>query len=114
MASAGKSARQKGHTYELAIKSVHEEIGFNDVYTSRNESKRLDDAGVDLAGLPYYVQCKAVERLAPSLHEILSGMPANKIRTVFHKRNRKGTVVSMPMEDWLTVLKFLKEKDFFI
>jgi hypothetical protein len=114
MASAGKSARQKGHGYELAIKSAHEEIGFKDVYTSRNESKRLDDAGVDLAGLPYYVQCKAVERLTPSLHDILSSMLSDRIRAVFHKRNRKGTVVSMPMQDWMNILKFLKEKGFFI
>lgn len=114
MASAGKSARQKGHGYELAIKSAHEDLGFKEVFTSRNESKRLDDAGVDLAGLPYHVQCKAVERLAPSLHEILSAMPSDKIRVVFHKRNRKGTVVSMSMQDWMSILKFLKEKDFFI
>jgi len=114
MAKAGKSARQKGHSYELAVKKLHEDIGFTNVYTSRNESKRLDDAGVDLAGLPYHVQCKAVERLSPTIHEILSSMPQEgKINAVFHKRNRKGTIVSISEKDWMDVLAFLKKNNYF-
>lgn len=113
MATKGKSARQKGHSYELAIAKEHAEIGFTDVFTSRSESKRLDDKGVDLTGLPYWVQCKAVERLAPSIHEILAGMPDDKVRAVFHKRNRKGTIVALPKEDWYDMLRFLVKKGYF-
>ena len=113
MAKAGKSARQKGHSYELDVLKKHKELGFNEVFTSRHESKRMDDAGVDLVGLPYHVQCKAVERLAPSLHEILDSMPKDKIRAVWHKRNRKGTIVAMREEDWIKVLEFLVKNKFF-
>ena len=113
MAKAGKSARQKGHSYELYVLGKHKELGFDKAFTSRNESKRMDDAGVDLVGLPYDVQCKAVERLAPSLHEILASMPDDKIRAVWHKRNRKGTIVALREEDWLKILEFLVKKKFF-
>jgi len=113
MATRGKSARAKGNTYELSIKNDHIEIGFEDVFTSRNESKRMDDKGVDLVGLPYHIQCKAVEKLSPSLHKILSDMPNDRIRAVFHKRNRLGSVVCLTKEDWYKILRHLKSTKFF-
>lgn len=113
MATRGKSARAKGNTYELSIKTDHIEIGFKDVFTSRNESKRMDDKGVDLVGLPYHIQCKAVEKLSPGLHKILSDMPNDRIRAVFHKRNRLGSVVCLTKEDWYKILRHLKSTKFF-
>ena len=113
MATRGKSARSKGNAYELAIKNEHESLGFVDVFTSRNESKRMDDKGVDLVGLPYHIQCKAVEKLSPSMHKILSDMPDDRIRAVFHKRNRLGSVVCIQKEDWYKILKHLTETKFF-
>lgn len=76
------------------------ERGWADCLTSRHESKRLDDAGVDLCHTaPFYVQCKAVEKIG-SMHEILGRMPKEEsyMNVVFHKRSRKGTVVSMSEE----------------
>ena len=108
MASRGRSARIKGHTYERDIMHKFIDRGF-DCKTSRNESRTLDEANVDLYGLPINVQCKAVERLQPSIHEILSSMPADgKLNCIFHKRNRKKSVVYMNEDDFF----FLFDKVF--
>lgn len=113
MATRGKSARAKGNNYELSIKNDHIKMGFTEVYTSRNESKRMDDKGVDLVGLPYHIQCKAVEKLSPGIHKILADMPKDRIRAVFHKRSRLGSVVCLDKEDWYKILDHLNKTKFF-
>lgn len=106
MATRGKSARQKGHTYELQIRDYFRELGFNDCVSSRSESKNLDDKGVDLVYTgDFYVQCKAVENLG-SIHKILDAMPkTDKMNVVFHKKNRQGTIVAMELESFTRLLK---------
>lgn len=105
MATRGKSARQKGHTYELQIRDYFKDLGFNDCVSSRSESKNLDDKGVDLVYTgDFYVQCKAVESLG-SLHKILESMPTDKMPLVFHKRNRQGTIVAMGLETFSAMIK---------
>ena len=97
------NARNKGKGYELKIAEEFREIlGYEDCVTSRSESKRLDDAGVDLCNTGFFqVQCKAWEK-APSYHDVLASMPQEekKINVVFHKRNRKGEVVVMSKKDF--------------
>lgn len=108
MASKGRSARQKGHGYELKIKNEMIEMGFTKCETSRYESKKLDDAKVDLTNTaPLSIQCKAVENLG-SAHSTLKTMPKDdNINLVFHKKNHKGEVVSMMKEDFYKILKAL-------
>ena len=110
MASKGKSARQKGHAYERKIKNEFIEMGYSDCETSRYESKKLDDAKVDLTNTGiFHVQCKAVEILW-SAHKTLSEMPTDeKINVVFHKKNRKGEVVSMTKEDFYRMIELIDE-----
>lgn len=97
-------ARQKGNSYELQIRDLFRSLGWTKAVTSRSESKSRDDQGVDLCYTePFNVQCKAVEKLGPT-HDILARMPNDGINLVFHKRNRKGTVVSMFQEDFIKIL----------
>lgn len=99
------NARKKGHAYEREVARRFREAGFSDCVTSRLESKRLDDLGVDLCYTgPWLVQCKAVERLG-CLHTILSAMPENGIPVVFHKKNRKGTIVALREEDFWEIVR---------
>lgn len=90
------NSRAKGHTYERAlVKLFKEKFGFDKCTTSRLSSKALDDAKVDLFGLPVNVQAKAVEKLG-CVHSILSSMPEDgKMNFVFHKKNNKGSIVCM-------------------
>ena len=108
MAGKGKSARQKGHAYERKIKNEFIELGFTNCETSRYESKKLDDAKVDLCNTgPFNVQIKAVENLG-SAHKTLAEMPKDeKINLVFHKKNHKGEVVSMIKEDFYNLIEIL-------
>ena len=108
MAKSGKSARNKGNTFEREICKLLVSIGFIAV-TSRSESKRLDDAGADIfSDFPFYIQAKAVERMSMPVHELLKTMQGNlpdRPPCVFHKRNNKGVVVSLQLDDFLDLIK---------
>lgn len=91
------NSRAKGNSYELQIINKFKERGWVDCVSSRSESKRTDDAGVDICYLPVNVQCKAVEKLG-SLHAVLTKMPKGGDNVVFHKKNRQGTIVAMSEE----------------
>lgn len=98
------NARQKGHNFERGLVTKFKNLGFSECSTSRFESKKMDDCGVDLMNIPIHVQAKAVEKLG-SVHEIINRMPTDKPRAVFHKRNNKGIIVSMPEEFFFEMFK---------
>ena len=103
-----KSPRAKGHKYELDVVKLFKSLGW-DCVTSRSESKRTDDAGVDICyTAPFQIQAKAWERAA-SYHEVLAKMPQKKgtYNLLFHKRNRQGSVVVMKQEDFVELLEML-------
>jgi len=103
------NSRAKGHAYELQIVNRLKDLGY-DAVTSRSESKRMDDLGVDIIdNTNFYIQCKAVEKLKPSLHDILKRMPTDKVPVVYHKRNNMGTIVSLKQEDFEKLL--LQKRD---
>lgn len=108
MATKGRSARQKGHNYELQIRDFFKDLGWDKCVSSRSESKNKDDQGIDLCYTePFNVQCKAVENLG-SIHKVLSLMPQDtNYNLVFHKRNRQGTIVAMTVEDFQSILEML-------
>jgi hypothetical protein len=109
MATRGKSARSKGTSYERAVAIKFREMGWPECETSRFASKKMDDMKVDLVEThPFYVQCKAVENLGPP-HNVLAEMPDKGskgiINIVFHKKNRKGTIVAMSEEDFWKLVR---------
>lgn len=106
MATRGKSARVKGHTFERDIAQKFRDLGWTDCETSRFASKKMDDLKVDLVETPpFYVQCKAVENLGP-LHNVLAEMPKkDMLNIVFHKKSRKGTIVAMTEESFWALIK---------
>ena len=98
------NSRQKGVQFEIKIINELKEIGYKAV-SSRAESKNMDDKGVDIIdNTEYYFQCKAVEQMKQSYHDILKGMPKEKVPIVLHKRNNKGTVAVM---DWEVFKKLM-------
>ena len=105
----GINPRKKGHAYERDIRDFFIQLGWTDCVTSRLESKRADDAGVDLCFTsPFNVQAKAVENLG-SVHAVLLRMPLDdNINVVFHKRNRQGTIVAMKQADFEKIITLLK------
>lgn len=105
------NARNKGNSYELKVIRELNSMYWPGAVSSRSESKRKDDAGIDICYTdPYNIQCKAVERLG-NIHQVLNSMPKDEnINLVFHKRNRQGEVVSMTKEDFYKIIKQIHEK----
>ena len=102
------NARKKGHSYELAVIKMFRDLGW-DCVSSRSESKRTDDLGIDICYTdPFAVQCKAVEKLG-SLHDVLAKMPDKKgtYNLVFHKRKNKGSTVTMSKDTFFELLEML-------
>lgn len=98
------NGRNKGNSYERSLAQLFRDLGYP-CTTSRYSSKELDDKKVDLHGLPFNIQAKAVERLG-CMHKVLSEMPKeDKLNFVFHKKNRKGTIVCMTQEHFLQLLE---------
>lgn len=102
------NARNKGNKYEQKLCLELKEY-FPNVVTSRSESKRTDDLGVDFCYTGIFnIQAKAVEKLRGGHHEILDRMPKIGINVVFHKRNNKGTTVTMSKELFYELLNDLQ------
>jgi len=105
----GKAERTKGKDFERQIVEFVRVYGYEAHRTSQQD-KALDELGVDImSNTPFHIQCKAVERLNMSHHQILKDMPTDKIPVVMHKRNNKGIIVAMKIEDFANLLLY-KEK----
>jgi len=100
------NVRAKGHAYERKIVSELKELGYVNAVTSRSESKRADDDGVDILGVDgFAIQCKAVERLGSVLSVLEHINTKYGMPVLFHKRNRRREVVSMFKEDFYKLIK---------
>lgn len=104
------NARKKGHAFELFVRKWFRKLGWDKCETSRYASKYEDDINkTDLVFTePFRVQCKAVEKgLDP--FGTLSEMPDDETyNLLFWKKNRKGTLVVMTMEDFEDIVQMLK------
>ena len=95
-----KANRTKGKVYERSIVEYLRIYGY-DAHRTSQQDKELDEAGVDiLSNTKFHIQCKAVEHLNKSYHNIINGMPTDKIPVIFHKKNNQGTLVVMKLEDF--------------
>lgn len=102
------NSRDKGHTFERQIAEKLRGELWPECFTTRFKgSPWLDSCGVDLIGTPgYNIQLKAVERLSPGYHEILSSMPKDQNKNVIiHKRNNKGAVAVLSLDNFLELVR---------
>lgn len=69
------NSRRRGVTYEQKLAQELRDLGFDDVVTSRQESKAMDDNKVDFVSkegkLPLFIQAKKTEN-TPSYFKIRS------------------------------------------
>jgi len=103
------NSKKKGNVFEQQMAfRLRSELNWPHCWTSRFMGSMWEDSlGIDLTGTPgFNVQCKHSERLSPGYHEILSSMPQNEnTNLILHKRNNKGTVAVLPLDDLLTLIK---------
>jgi len=104
------NARAKGHTYELRIVNEWKKLTGNDeVWTSRNMSRIMDNLKVDLVGTdPFYIQCKALETAINAHAMLYQEMPQKKhfMNSMFHKRGKKE-VVSLKEVDFHKIVRLV-------
>ena len=100
------NARTKGIVYEQRIRKELIELGWARCQTARYASKMVDDQLVDFVNTkPFNIQAKALER-APAYHDILDNMPKDgNTNVIFHKRNNRGTVVTMSKENFYKLIR---------
>ena len=100
------NGKNKGNAYERKIAKECRAIGYKKATTSRSESKRADDAGVDILGVDgYAIQCKAVER-GLNLHDTINHIDTKYgVPVIFWKKNRKEELVIMKKKDFYGLIK---------
>lgn len=116
---SGKTNRTKGHSLEREIASLFREIGFEYAKTTRAESKTLDNAGVDIANVPFLIQCKSgYDTRYPRFPEISIGIRENISKAypkespfqnapviLIHKPTRSQTYWAISQDFGLDLLK---------
>jgi hypothetical protein len=95
------TARRKGHDFERLVAKRLRDV-FPLAATSRQESRALDEAEVDIANVPIYIQCKSgyekarpkYELILSRMEEKLAGRPVYP-KWVLHKLNGKTKTLAV-------------------
>lgn len=111
----GRYSRSKGKRCELELAHIFQGKGFLDVHRTAQCMGKTGAAG-DLEGAPFiHIECKAVEKLnlRDAIEQAVRDSKANNkghLPTVFHKKARKGWLVTMPIDDWFKLYdRYVKE-----
>ena len=102
----GKKQQRKGANGERELTSILQGYGYA---TERGGSQTYGTIP-DVVGLPgIHIECKRVERL-----DLLGAMEqaqrdavrfGDGLPAVFHRKNRSAWLVTMTLEDWITVFR---------
>lgn len=96
-----KNSRAKGAAGERELANVLKEHG----YTARRGQQYCGANGdADVVGLDgIHIECKRVERLNidDAMAQAVEDAREDEKPAVFHRKNRKGWLVTMRLDDWL-------------
>lgn len=100
------NSKQKGKSGELELSHVLKEYGYETRRTAQYCGKSEDAA--DVVGLPgIHIECKRNEHL--NIYDAVDqakrdAKDGNK-PCVFHRKNRKEWLVTMPLTEWIKLYK---------
>lgn len=112
-----RNARRRGNNYETRIAQELRDLGFEGVVTSRSESKRIDDAKVDLIDTQNELGCLLQLKLTqatPNYFKIREGCPIkdkpfciiwNKTKPTESTYRSQGEVVMIPKDYFYELIK---------
>lgn len=108
----GRKSRRKGNKWELEIINALKEIGYTGCVSSRSESKRTDDAKVDIVDLngqlPCHIQAKNTKTM-PNFHKIESECPLkDKPFVIAVKMEGKTPLAVLPLEFFYNLITLKK------
>ena len=99
MATNGK---RKGKEGELELVHKLNELGFETRRTAQYNGKE-NGSLADLVGIDgVHIECKRVENLnlQKAMEQAIRDSKEDEVPMVFHRKNRKGWLVTMPIEYW--------------
>lgn len=100
-----KNSRAKGASGERELANLLKEHG----YTARRGQQYCGANGdADVVGLDgIHIECKRVERLNidEAMAQAVADAREGEKPAIFHRKNRKGWLVTMRLEDWLKMYK---------
>ncbi|MBZ9608652.1 hypothetical protein G9F73_012620 [Clostridium estertheticum] len=99
------NSKQKGARGERELSSKLKEYGYK---TRRGQQYCGANGDADVVGLEgIHIECKRVEKL--NIYNAISqaNADANKeeLPTVFHRKDRSEWLVTMSLDDWMTIYK---------
>lgn len=104
-----KNSRAKGANGERELANLLKERG----YTARRGQQYCGANGdADVVGLEgIHIECKRVERLNidDAMAQAVADAREGEVPAVFHRKNRKGWLVTMSLDDWLKMYKAANE-----
>ena len=105
----GRASRRKGNSWELEIINNLRELGYTGCVSSRSESRRTDDAKVDIVDtnneLPCHIQAKNTKNL-PNYHAIERQCPMkDKPFIIACKQEGKRPIAILPLDFFYELIK---------
>ena len=101
--ATGRTSRNKGKVGERELAAALRAEGFESA--RRGQQYSGSETSADVVGLPgIHIECKRVERL--NIYEAMEQAQrdageSGELPAVFHRRNRKPWLVTMPLSDWM-------------
>lgn len=95
------NSKQKGKQGELELSHILQSFGYN---TRRGQQYCGANGDADIVGLPHiHIECKRVENLNiyQAVEQAKSDAKSEELPAVFHRKNRKEWLVTMPLKDWI-------------
>ena len=100
-----KNSRAKGAAGERELSNVLKEYGYQ---TRRGQQYCGANGDADVVGLDgIHIECKRVERLNidDAMAQAVADAREGETPAVFHRKNRKGWLVTMRLDDWLKMYR---------
>lgn len=105
--ATGKTSRNKGKVGERELAAALRAEGFESA--RRGQQYSGSETSADVVGLPgIHIECKRVEKL--NIYEAVEQAQRDagdggELPVVFHRRNRKPWLVTMPLSDWMILYR---------
>ncbi len=99
------NSREKGARYERELAQLLRGHGYE---CRRGQQFCGANGDADVVGLPgIHIEAKHVERLNlyEAMKQAIRDSRIGEMPTVFHRKNRQGTMVTMLLSDWMELYK---------
>ena len=100
-----KNSNRKGKEGERELSNLLKKYGYN---ARRSQQYCGANGDADVVGLDgIHIECKRVERLNidDAMAQAVADAREGETPAVFHRKNRKGWLVTMRLDDWLKMYR---------